>query len=56
MSDPVRKALNNVCSGISQETTIYLNSKKINLLERTVLLIRSAMRNQDLTDIAMVME
>ncbi len=54
MSDPIRKAPNNVCSGLSQETLIYLNSKKINLLERPVLLAISTMRNQDLTDIAII--
>ncbi len=45
--------MNKVCSGISQTTLIDEYSKKINLLAHTVLLVRSAMRNQDLTDIAM---
>jgi hypothetical protein len=53
MSDPVRKLLKNVCSDISHETLIDLNSKKIKLLDHTVLLVKSAMRNEDLTDIAM---
>ena len=53
MSDPVRKLLKNVCSDISQETLTDLNSKRIKLLDHTVLLVKSAMRNEDLTDMAM---
>ena len=53
MSDPVRKLLKNVCSDISHETLTDLNSKKIKLLDHTVLLVKSAMRNEDLTDMAM---
>ncbi len=53
MTDPVRKLLKNVCSDISQETLTDLNSKRIKLLDHTVLLVKSAMRNEDLTDMAM---
>ena len=53
MSAPVRKLLKNVCSDISQETLTDLNSKKIKLLDHTVMLMKSAIRNEDLTDMAM---
>ena len=53
MSDPVRKLFKNVCSDISQETLTDLNSKKIKLLDHTVLLVKSVMRNEELTDMAM---
>jgi hypothetical protein len=53
MSDPVRKLLKNVCYEISLETLTDLNSMKIKLLDHTVLLVKTAMRNEDLTDMLM---
>lgn len=53
MPDLIRKALKNICSDISETTLIDEHSKKIDLLKHTVLLVKSSMRNQELTDIAM---
>ncbi len=53
MTDPVRKMLKNICSGISETTLIDEHSKKVDLLDHTVLLVKSTMRNQNLTDIAL---
>jgi hypothetical protein len=45
--------LKNVCYEISLETLTDLNSMKIKLLDHTVLLVKTAMRNEDLTDMLM---
>ncbi|MCL4345924.1 MAG: hypothetical protein M1496_06165 [Candidatus Thermoplasmatota archaeon] len=48
----VRKGLTNICSDISETTLVDEHSKKTDLLDHTVLLMKSAMRNQELTDTA----
>ena len=53
MSDPFRKALKNICSDISEITRVDEHSKKVSLLDHTILLVKSAIMDQDLTDIAM---
>jgi hypothetical protein len=53
MSDPLRNILKDVCSDISQITGIDEYSKKVDLLDQTVLLVKSAIYRQDLTDIAL---
>ncbi|MGC8692583.1 MAG: IS4 family transposase [Thermoplasmata archaeon] len=53
MTGPVRKALKNICSEISAATLVDEHSKKIDLLDHTVILVKSVMKNQELTDIAM---
>ena len=45
--------MKNICSDISQTTLIDEHSKKIDLLDHTVLPVKFAMRNQELTEIAM---
>ncbi|EQB71558.1 MAG: hypothetical protein AMDU1_APLC00023G0005 [Thermoplasmatales archaeon A-plasma] len=53
MPDPVRKVLKDICSDVSEETLIDEHSKKFDLLDHTVLLVRSALKNQQLADIAL---
>ena len=53
MIDIIRKILKKPCENVSAITDVDLYSKKIDLLEHTMLLVQSAISRQDLTDIAL---
>lgn len=53
MAHPVRKALKNICVEILSATLGDEHSNKIDLLDHTVILVKSVTKNQELTDIAM---
>ena len=53
MPDPERKFLKDICSDISRKTLIDQYSKKFDLLDHTVLLVKSALKNQELSEIAL---
>ncbi|OWP57072.1 MAG: hypothetical protein B2I17_02615 [Thermoplasmatales archaeon B_DKE] len=53
MIDGIKKILGEPCKNVSDVTEVDLHSKKLDLLEHTVLLVESAISHKDLTDISM---